>query len=76
MGKVFEKLAMVVSFGLDPAFDFCKFLASENLVLGADHDIWAVNVESVYLEEDEIDEHPYRDAPETKAMRQPLGSEA
>lgn len=50
--------------------------AVDNIVLGANHDIWAVNVESVYLEEDEIDEHPYRDAPETKAMRQPLGSEA
>lgn len=50
--------------------------AVDNIVLGTDHDIWAVNVESVYLEEDEIDEHPYRDAPETKAMRQPLGSEA
>ncbi|UUY03361.1 NAD(P)/FAD-dependent oxidoreductase [Svornostia abyssi] len=50
--------------------------AVDNLVLGANHDIWAVNVESVYLEEDEIDEHPYRNAPETKAMGQPLGSEA
>ena len=50
--------------------------AVDNLVLDANHDIWAVNVESVYLEEDEIDEHPYRNAPETKAMGQPLGSEA
>lgn len=50
--------------------------AVDNIVLDANHDIWAVNVESVYLEEDEIDEHPYRNAPETKAMGQPLGSEA
>lgn len=50
--------------------------AVDNIVLGTKHDIWAVNVESVYLEEDEIDEHPYRNAPETKAMGQPLGSEA
>jgi protoporphyrinogen oxidase len=49
--------------------------AVDNIVLGAQHDIWAVNVESVYLEEDEVDEQPYRDAPETKAMGQPLASE-
>jgi protoporphyrinogen oxidase len=39
--------------------------AVDNLVAGADHDIWAVNVESVYHETDVPDEHPYRTAPET-----------
>jgi protoporphyrinogen oxidase len=39
--------------------------AVDNLVAGADHDIWAVNVESVYHETDVADEHPYRTAPET-----------
>ncbi len=49
--------------------------AVDNLVLGTDHDIWAVNAESVYHEEDVAAEHPYRDAPETPAMEQPLASE-
>src|SRR4051794_10783395 len=48
--------------------------AVDNIVNGADHDIWAVNAESVYHEEDVADEHPYRRAPETKAMREPLVS--
>ena len=39
--------------------------AVDNLVAGAEHDIWAVNVESVYHETDVPDEHPYRTAPET-----------
>jgi hypothetical protein len=46
--------------------------AVDNIVNGADHDIWAVNAESVYHEEDVADEHPYRKAPETQAMREPL----
>src|SRR3954452_22477882 len=46
--------------------------AVENIQNGTDHDIWAVNAESVYHEEDVADEHPYRRAPETKAMREPL----
>jgi protoporphyrinogen oxidase len=48
--------------------------AVDNIVNGADHDIWEVNAESVYHEEDVADEHPYRKAPETKAMREPLVS--
>ena len=48
--------------------------AVDNIVNGADHDIWEVNAESVYHEEDVKDEHPYRRAPETKAMREPLVS--
>ncbi len=49
--------------------------AVENAVLGTEHDIWAVNAESVYHEEDTPDEHPYRDAPDTPSMKQPVPSE-
>jgi hypothetical protein len=49
--------------------------AVENLTQGASHDIWSVNAESVYHEEDVKDEHPYREAPETPAMQQPVVSE-
>jgi hypothetical protein len=49
--------------------------AVENIVEGASHDIWAVNAESVYHEEHVEDEHPYKRAPDTKAMREPLASE-
>jgi hypothetical protein len=49
--------------------------AVDNALHGTDHDIWAVNVESVYHEEqtDADNEQPYRGgAPETPAMREPL----
>ena len=49
--------------------------AVDNILLGTNHDIWAVNAESVYHEEDVAEENPYREAPETEAMKQPLGSE-
>jgi protoporphyrinogen oxidase len=49
--------------------------AVENLVKGKSHDLWAVNAESVYHEEDVKDEHPYREAPETPTMQQPVASE-
>ena len=49
--------------------------AVENIFDNADHDLWAVNAESVYHEEDVADEHPYKRAPDTKAMREPLASE-
>jgi hypothetical protein len=49
--------------------------AIDNILLGTHHDIWAVNAESVYHEEDVADEHPYVDAPETPAMEQPLAAE-
>jgi protoporphyrinogen oxidase len=49
--------------------------AVENLS-GARHDIWAVNAESVYHEEHVEDEHPYKRAPETAAMREALPSES
>jgi protoporphyrinogen oxidase len=42
--------------------------AVDNLVEGADHDIWAVNAESVYHETHVRDEHPYRTAPATPEM--------
>ncbi len=50
--------------------------AVDNLLKGADHDIWAVNVESAYHEEetDADAEQPYRQAPEPPAMREPLSS--
>ena len=49
--------------------------AVDNLVDGADHDIWAVNAESVYHEEEKQDEQqPYIEAPETESMKEPLHS--
>ncbi len=50
--------------------------AVDNLVEGARHDVWAVNAESVYHEEEKQDEqHPYIEAPETEGMKEPLASE-
>ena len=49
--------------------------AVDNLVLGTDHDIWSVNVESVYHEEDHENQDPYVNPPSTPAMEQPLASE-
>ncbi len=49
--------------------------AVDNILLGTNHDIWAVNAESVYHEEHVENEEPYRSAPETPAMEQPLASE-
>jgi len=49
--------------------------AVDNILLGTHHDIWAVNVESVYHEEQVENEDPYRDPPTTPAMEQPLASE-
>src|SRR5918999_622420 len=46
--------------------------AVDNIVNGTEHDLWAVNAESVYHETDEQPEQPYRRAPDTKAMREPL----
>src|ERR671917_526402 len=45
--------------------------AVDNIRTGAAHDIWAVNAESAYHEEHVEDEHPYKRAPETQAMREP-----
>ena len=49
--------------------------AVDNIRRGSHHDIWAVNAESVYHEEQVEPEQPYREAPETPAMEQPLASE-
>ena len=46
--------------------------AVDNVTNGANHDIWAVNAESVYHEEDVADEHPYKKAPDTQYVREPL----
>jgi protoporphyrinogen oxidase len=49
--------------------------AVDNLVDGAEHDIWAVNAESAYHEEENQDEQqPYIEAPETESMKEPLHS--
>ena len=48
--------------------------AVDNVVNRTGHDLWAVNAESVYHETDEQPEQPYRRAPDTKAMREPLAS--
>ncbi len=50
--------------------------AVENLTSGTAHDLWAVNAESVYHEEHGAEEQPYREAPETPSMAQPLASES
>ncbi len=49
--------------------------AVDNILLGARHDIWAVNAESVYHEEHVEPEQPYREAPDTPAMEEPLATE-
>jgi protoporphyrinogen oxidase len=47
--------------------------AVDNLVKGTDHDIWAVNAESVYHEERaQHEQQPYIEAPDTEAMKQAL----
>ena len=50
--------------------------AVENFTRGTSHDIWAVNADSAYQEEGRPEEHPYREAPSTYAMEQPLASES
>ena len=45
----------------------------DNLVKGTDHDIWAVNAESAYHEEEsQHEQQPYIEAPETASMKEPL----
>ena len=46
--------------------------AVENLTAGTAHDLWSVNADSVYHEEQRAEEHPYRAAPETPATSAPL----
>ena len=49
--------------------------AVDNILLGSNHDIWSVNVESVYHEEVHDSENPYRQDPTPPAMEQPLASD-
>jgi protoporphyrinogen oxidase len=49
--------------------------AVDNILAGTHHDIWSVNVESVYHEEVHDSENPYRDSPQTPAMEQPLAGD-
>ncbi|HEV2752721.1 MAG TPA: FAD-dependent oxidoreductase, partial [Solirubrobacteraceae bacterium] len=48
--------------------------AVDNILHGTGHDIWEVNVESVYHEEatDEEDLQPYKEAPVTPSLREEL----
>jgi protoporphyrinogen oxidase len=46
--------------------------AVDNITIGTHHDIWAVNVESVYHEEVHDNENPYAKDPKPPAMDQPL----
>ncbi len=48
--------------------------AVDNVTLGTHHDIWQVNVESVYHEEIHDNENPYAKDPEPPAMTNPLDS--
>jgi protoporphyrinogen oxidase len=50
--------------------------AVDNLLTGAEHDIWEVNAESVYHETAVADEQPYRNAPETPELAAVLQEEA
>src|SRR5260370_15868547 len=45
--------------------------AVDNILQGSRHDLWAVNAESVYHEEDTEPEQPSKSAPETPAQDQP-----
>jgi protoporphyrinogen oxidase len=49
--------------------------AVDNILLGSEHDIWAVNAEQVYHEARTENEEPYRKPPETPAMSQPLAGD-
>lgn len=48
--------------------------AVDNITLGSHHDIWQVNVESVYHEEIHDNENPYANDPEPPSMNNPLDS--
>jgi hypothetical protein len=52
--------------------------AVDNVLAGAGHDIWAVNVESAYHEEqtDADSENPYRTLPEAPPVREAVAGEA
>jgi protoporphyrinogen oxidase len=50
--------------------------AVENLLDDTDHDIWAVNADSVYHEEAVREEHPYRTAPVPSRAGDPAAEQA
>src|SRR5918911_1139713 len=50
--------------------------AVENITRGTDHDLWAVNAESVYHEEHQEPEQPYKRVPATVYEREPLHDRA
>jgi protoporphyrinogen oxidase len=50
--------------------------AVENITRGTAHDLWAVNAESVYHEEQQPVEQPYRRVPTTQYEREPISQEA
>ena len=52
--------------------------AVDNIIRGENHDIWAVNVESVYHETqtDADSENPYARVPDTQYVSEPLAREA
>jgi protoporphyrinogen oxidase len=50
--------------------------AVENITQGADHDLWAVNADSVYHEEHQEPEQPYKRVPSTVYEREPLHAPA
>jgi protoporphyrinogen oxidase len=50
--------------------------AVENITRGTDHDLWAVNAESVYHEEQQEPEQPYKRVPATRYEREPLHDRA
>jgi protoporphyrinogen oxidase len=50
--------------------------AVENVLDGTHHDLWAVNAESVYHEEDVEETHPYRNLPEAPNTEQPLAGKS
>jgi protoporphyrinogen oxidase len=49
--------------------------AVDNITIGTNHDIWAVNVESVYHEEVHDNENPYKNDPKPPSMDKPLDSQ-
>ncbi|MFL5875498.1 MAG: FAD-dependent oxidoreductase, partial [Solirubrobacteraceae bacterium] len=49
--------------------------AVDNLVRGTHHDLWAVNAESAYHEEDQKPEQPYKKLPDAPKMDEPLEAE-
>ena len=46
--------------------------AVDNITKGTDHDLWAVNADSVYHEEHQEPEQPYKRVPATVYEREPL----